>query len=121
MFSKIKIIFYFVSFFFIVLILFSVFFEIQTFFTGMLVSFNSLQIVQIKKEKNISFYKNQNIYIKEKNSSYKVNIINIDDDANFYYLTLDKYFYNYKETENLLIYDKKVKFCEFIINSFFDF
>ena len=121
MFSKIKIIFSFVAFFFVVLVLFSIFYEIQTFFSGTLVNFNNSQIVQVQKEKNSSFYKNQTIYIKEKNSSYKTTIISVDNDANFYYLTLNKYFYNYKETESLLIYNKKIKFYEFIVNSFFDF
>lgn len=119
--TKIKVIFSFVTFFFLILILFSIFYEIQTFFTGTLVNFENLQIVQVKKEKNISFYVNQNVYLKDNNSTYKTTIASMSDDANFYYLTLNKYFYDYKETKNLLIYNKKIKFYEFIANSFFDF
>lgn len=118
---KIKVISLFSVFIFVVLILFSIFYNIQTFFTGTLLEYSGSQILQISKNKETNFYKNKDIFIKENNTTYKTYISSCEEDGNFYYLSLTKYFYDSKDIKTIWIYNKKVSLMKYVFSSFFDF
>lgn len=99
--TKIKILLAFILLLATVLILFSIFYKIQTFYVGSLIEYNGNQIVQLQKTKDTNFYKNKQIYLKANNITYSAKIIALQEDANYYYLTLSQYFYDYKDIKNI--------------------
>lgn len=118
---KIKVIFLFSLFIFVILTLFSIFYNMQTFFNGTLIEYSGMQMIQVPKNDETDFYKNKTIYIKQDNTTYKTYIQTCNEDGNFYYLSLSKYFYNSKDIKNIWIYNKKVSLIKYVFSSFFDF
>lgn len=98
---KIKVIFLFSLFIFVILTLFSIFYNMQTFFNGTLIEYSGMQMIQVPKNDETDFYKNKTIYIKQDNTTYKTYIQTCNEDGNFYYLSLSKYFYNSKDIKNI--------------------
>lgn len=115
---KIKFLALFSFLIFTILVLFSIFFKIQTFDKATFVNFNSIQILQVQK-KTKKYHLNQKILLKYNNNTSFVYINSVENDNNFFYLTISKYFENIEEIKNVYIYGKKIILGEYIIKSIF--
>lgn len=116
---KVKLCSLFLILFLVIAILFSIFYKIQTFLVGQLVEFSGNQIVQVKKDSK-EFYNNQKIYIKDSKTTYSTYVQSYEEDGNYYYLTLGKYFYDSKKTPKIWIYDDKICLGRYILKSIVD-
>lgn len=89
-----KITFGLILLFSVLLILFSVFYKIKTYYVGALIMFQDSQIIQIKKDSDTNFKLNQKIRLYTKTTNFFAMIENLTQDAHFFYLNLDVFIEN---------------------------
>ena len=77
-----------------------------------------MQLAKTEK-KNIDIYKNKKILLKFNNSTFETTIAFYEEDANNYYLYLDKYLSNQNKAKKVLIYDQKIKLGNYIFKNLF--
>lgn len=107
-----------IGFIFAILILFSIFFKIDTYYLSNFINIDNKQIIQVKKDDD-KFYENKKIKLKIDNYILNTTIKSVYSDSNYYYLSISKYLSNDKDINKVWIYKESVPIINYVFKELF--